>query len=102
MGLDSGAWKEARATIQNLLSANNTELRDNQELRSRALVPISKATMHLPAQIGRLMILIYYSLCFLGFENLVLLFDWHTKEPSFVYGSMSIDVGRICGQFLDF
>lgn len=35
MGLGQAAWKEARAFLQNLLSANQTRLRDDLELRER-------------------------------------------------------------------
>ncbi|XP_041460201.1 fumarylacetoacetase-like [Lytechinus variegatus] len=52
MALGRPAWKEARATIQRLLSADEPTLRDNADLRERALVLQSDATMHLPASIG--------------------------------------------------
>ena len=52
MGLGRPAWKEARSTIQRLLSADEGTLRDNISLRSQALVPQNTATMHLPASIG--------------------------------------------------
>ncbi|XP_030764907.1 fumarylacetoacetase [Sitophilus oryzae] len=52
MGLGQPAWKEARETIQKLLSENEPLLRDNAQLREKAFVPQSKATMHLPAKIG--------------------------------------------------
>lgn len=52
MGLGQAAWKEARAFLQNLLSAGQARLRDDAELRKRALVPQVLATMHLPAVIG--------------------------------------------------
>jgi len=52
MGLGRAAWTEARQTIQQLLSADDATLRDNAELREKALVPQSTATMHLPARIG--------------------------------------------------
>lgn len=45
-------WHEARLTIKRLLSKDCATLRDDKELRARALVPQSEATMHLPAQIG--------------------------------------------------
>ena len=38
MSLGRPSWKEARATIQNLLSADVATLRDNEQLRSEALV----------------------------------------------------------------
>ncbi|XP_040825404.1 fumarylacetoacetase isoform X2 [Ochotona curzoniae] len=52
MGLGQTAWKEARAFLQNLLSANQTRLRDDLELRERAFTSQACATMHLPATIG--------------------------------------------------
>lgn len=35
MGLGQAAWKEARACLQNLLSARQAQLRDDKELRQR-------------------------------------------------------------------
>ncbi|CAH0551577.1 unnamed protein product [Brassicogethes aeneus] len=52
MGLSQKAWKEARETLQSLLSVENPLLQNNGDLRSRAFVPQSEATMHLPAKIG--------------------------------------------------
>ena len=52
MGLTKKYWSEARATITSLLSASNPTLRDDQVLRSEALVPQQKVKMHLPATIG--------------------------------------------------
>ncbi|CAK6442380.1 unnamed protein product [Pipistrellus nathusii] len=52
MALGQGAWKEARAHLQTLLSAGHARLRDDAELRKRAFVPQAQATMHLPATIG--------------------------------------------------
>ncbi|XP_056427521.1 fumarylacetoacetase [Hyla sarda] len=52
MGLGSKAWREARQTLQQLLSATEPTLRDNKELRARAFVPQSVAKLHLPANIG--------------------------------------------------
>ncbi|XP_069079093.1 fumarylacetoacetase [Pleurodeles waltl] len=52
MGLGHGAWKEARAVLQRLLSATEPTLRDDAALRQRAFVPQTSATMHLPADIG--------------------------------------------------
>nr|XP_053645799.1 fumarylacetoacetase-like [Cherax quadricarinatus] len=51
MSLGRSAWKEARSTLQTLLSDDPT-LRDDPSLRARALVPQSAAKMHLPAEIG--------------------------------------------------
>uniref|UniRef100_A0A087X3Z3 Fumarylacetoacetase n=1 Tax=Poecilia formosa TaxID=48698 RepID=A0A087X3Z3_POEFO len=52
MSLGYEAWSEARRTLQNLLSHNESTLRDNVSLRSRAFVSQSEATMHLPADVG--------------------------------------------------
>uniref|UniRef100_A0A8D1BWI8 Fumarylacetoacetase n=1 Tax=Sus scrofa TaxID=9823 RepID=A0A8D1BWI8_PIG len=52
MGLGQAAWKEARAFLQNLLSASQARLRDDTELRKRAFTSQASATMHLPAAIG--------------------------------------------------
>jgi len=52
MSLGSASWKEARATLQGLLAAENPCLRDDQALRSKAFVQQNTATMHLPADIG--------------------------------------------------
>jgi fumarylacetoacetase len=52
MGLSSEAWREAREVLQKILSAENPELRDNEELKKKAFVLQSEATMHLPAEIG--------------------------------------------------
>ncbi|ELU14609.1 hypothetical protein CAPTEDRAFT_180564 [Capitella teleta] len=52
MGLGHDAWKEARARLQELLGVSCEELKGNVDLRSRALVSMSSATMHLPAKIG--------------------------------------------------
>ncbi|KAK8494838.1 hypothetical protein V6N13_062490 [Hibiscus sabdariffa] len=46
------AWKEARETLQKLLSSTEPALRDNTELRHKALVPMSKVEMVLPMEIG--------------------------------------------------
>ncbi|KAJ8926102.1 hypothetical protein NQ315_009959 [Exocentrus adspersus] len=52
MALNPKAWKEARETIQSLLSVNNTSLQNDAHLQSRAFIPQSDAIMHLPAKIG--------------------------------------------------
>ncbi|XP_056871840.1 fumarylacetoacetase [Takifugu flavidus] len=52
MALGYEAWQEARKTLQMLLSANESTLRDDVSLRSSAFVNQSVATMHLPANIG--------------------------------------------------
>jgi fumarylacetoacetase len=52
MSLPRAAWLEARKTIRELLSKDSSKLRDNAQLRSKAFVPQSAATLHLPAEIG--------------------------------------------------
>ena len=52
MALGRPAWREARATLQDLLSADNPALRDDEAFRRRALVPADEVTMHLPAAVG--------------------------------------------------
>ncbi|XP_045564383.1 fumarylacetoacetase isoform X1 [Salmo salar] len=52
MGLGYEAWREARRSLQQLLSANETTLRDDVSLRSRAFFHQSSAMMQLPAEIG--------------------------------------------------
>jgi fumarylacetoacetase len=52
MALGKPAWSEARSTIRRLLSANEPALRDDAQLRDRALVRMSDVEMHLPAAIG--------------------------------------------------
>ncbi|KAL3211243.1 hypothetical protein MRX96_036584 [Rhipicephalus microplus] len=52
MALGRPAWVEARQVIQKLLSKNEPVLKDDIALKAKALVPMSQATMHLPAQIG--------------------------------------------------
>ncbi|XP_013882858.1 fumarylacetoacetase [Austrofundulus limnaeus] len=52
MSLGYEAWTETRTTLQTLLSANESTLRDDISLRSRAFVPQKTASMHLPADIG--------------------------------------------------
>ncbi|CAK7345098.1 unnamed protein product [Dovyalis caffra] len=52
LALGRPAWKEARATLQNLLSADEPKLRDNANLREKSLVPMGKVEMLLPIVIG--------------------------------------------------
>lgn len=46
------AWKEARSTIQKLLSADEPTLRDNTSLREKSLLPMNEVQMLLPTVIG--------------------------------------------------
>ncbi|KAL2483852.1 fumarylacetoacetase [Forsythia ovata] len=52
VGLGRPAWKEARVTLQKLLSATEPTLRDNPSLRQKALVSMVKVQMLLPVVIG--------------------------------------------------
>ncbi|XP_057463644.1 fumarylacetoacetase-like [Actinidia eriantha] len=52
LGMGRPAWKEARATIQNLLSSTEPALRDDEGLRKKALLPVDKVEMLLPIAIG--------------------------------------------------
>uniref|UniRef100_A0A8C6T631 Fumarylacetoacetase n=1 Tax=Neogobius melanostomus TaxID=47308 RepID=A0A8C6T631_9GOBI len=52
MSLGHEAWRETRRTLQTLLSASHSTLRDDCELRASAFIPQSAAIMHLPAHIG--------------------------------------------------
>ncbi|KZV16119.1 fumarylacetoacetase-like [Dorcoceras hygrometricum] len=46
------AWREARSTLQKLLSADEPTLRDNEILKRKALLPMDKVQMLLPIAIG--------------------------------------------------
>jgi len=48
MALGSKVWSRVRARISELLRDNYGELRDNQFLRARTLVPMGEAKLHLP------------------------------------------------------
>uniref|UniRef100_A0A5B7C1W2 Fumarylacetoacetase n=1 Tax=Davidia involucrata TaxID=16924 RepID=A0A5B7C1W2_DAVIN len=52
LGMGRPAWKEARATIQKLLSSGEPALRDDASLREKSLVPTEKVQMLLPTAIG--------------------------------------------------
>lgn len=46
------AWRQVRAEITRLLSADEPALRDNKALRDQVLLPMSQVTMALPFRIG--------------------------------------------------
>jgi fumarylacetoacetase len=48
MSLGPKMWSQTRARISELLRHDNAELRDNSELRARALVPMADVTLHMP------------------------------------------------------
>lgn len=52
MGLGYEAWGEIRAALTDLLREGESTLRDDSDLRNRALVSIAEAQMHLPVKIG--------------------------------------------------
>jgi fumarylacetoacetase len=53
MSLGRSAWREARATIQHLLSASTASpLRDDAAFQAKALIHKEKVTNHLQAEIG--------------------------------------------------
>ncbi|PRP78741.1 fumarylacetoacetate hydrolase (fumarylacetoacetase) [Planoprotostelium fungivorum] len=52
MALGRPAWREARAIIMKLLSADEPALRDHSELRFKAFSPISECILYIPANIG--------------------------------------------------
>lgn len=45
-------WQLVRNRLQAWLGADAPELRDNEELKSRVLIPMSQVQMHLPVEIG--------------------------------------------------
>jgi fumarylacetoacetase len=51
VALGRAAWTRARRRIGELLSENEPVLRDNATLRTRALVPMADAQLHLPVEI---------------------------------------------------
>lgn len=48
MALPQPAWRATRARISQLLEAGHGRLRDDTDLRARALLPMADATLHLP------------------------------------------------------
>jgi fumarylacetoacetase len=52
MALGPKLWSQTRARISELLRADHPELRDNDELRRRALVPMREARLHLPVAVS--------------------------------------------------
>ncbi|KAF9350368.1 hypothetical protein BGX34_001262 [Mortierella sp. NVP85] len=52
MSLGKPVWTATRNHIQKLLSESEPTLRDNQDLRQKAILPVSSVTNHLPANIG--------------------------------------------------
>ncbi|WP_035723831.1 fumarylacetoacetase [Bradyrhizobium sp. ARR65] len=52
MTLGPKVWSKTRARISELLRHDNPQLRDNKELRSRALVPMTEVKLHLPVAVA--------------------------------------------------
>src|SRR6516165_3531879 len=52
MALGPKVWTSTRARISELLRHDHPELRDNQELRRRALVPMRDVRLHLPISVS--------------------------------------------------
>ncbi|KAF3451809.1 hypothetical protein FNV43_RR07905 [Rhamnella rubrinervis] len=52
LALGRPAWKEARTTLQKLLSSTEPTLRDNADLRRKSLVPMENVEVLLPIAIG--------------------------------------------------
>ncbi|KAG0449039.1 hypothetical protein HPP92_027522 [Vanilla planifolia] len=46
------AWKEARATIQKLLSVDDSTLQEDASLRKKSLLPMNDVEMLLPVEVG--------------------------------------------------
>src|SRR6201996_4888883 len=52
MALGPKVWSKTRLRISELLRHDNSELRDNDELRQRALVPMADVKLHLPITVA--------------------------------------------------
>ncbi|DBA76455.1 hypothetical protein WJX79_006618 [Trebouxia sp. C0005] len=52
MSMGRGAWTEARTTLTRLLSDSEGALRDNEQLRKEAVIPLADVTLYMPANIG--------------------------------------------------
>jgi fumarylacetoacetase len=52
MALGPKLWSRTRARISELLRHDNPELRDNDELRRRALVPVAQVKLHMPIAVA--------------------------------------------------
>ena len=52
MALGPKVWSRTRARISELLRHDHPELRDNDRLRQRALVPMADVTLHLPLTVA--------------------------------------------------
>jgi fumarylacetoacetase len=52
MALGPKAWSQTRGRISELLRQDHPELRDNEKLRQRTLVPMAQARLHLPIAVS--------------------------------------------------
>src|ERR1700749_2749383 len=52
MALGPKVWSKTRARISELLRHDHPELRDNDELRQQALVPMADARLHMPFEVA--------------------------------------------------
>jgi fumarylacetoacetase len=52
MALGPKVWSQTRARISELLRHDNPELRDNSELRERALIPMAGVKLHMPIAVA--------------------------------------------------
>ncbi|MGA7804574.1 fumarylacetoacetase [Bradyrhizobium sp.] len=52
MAVGPKVWAKTRARISELLRHDNPELRDNESLRERVLVPMTKVKLHLPITVS--------------------------------------------------
>jgi fumarylacetoacetase len=52
MALGPEVWSSTRARISELLRHDNPQLRDNNDLRSRTLIPAAQAKLHLPIAVA--------------------------------------------------
>ncbi len=52
MALGPKVWSRTRARISELLRHDHPELRDNEKLRQRALVPMADVTLHMPFNVA--------------------------------------------------
>lgn len=60
MALDSNAWSRARALIKALLSASNETLQHKQKLRTHLLVDVSGVRMHLPCEVRKERVVLFF------------------------------------------
>jgi len=52
MALGPEVWSETRAMVSRLMAADEDRLRDDPDLKAKALVPMDQADMHLPIEIA--------------------------------------------------